>query len=164
MTRPALASPPPHAQLTESEQPMFLPDVNILVYAHRLDAPEHAAYVKWLEALATAHEPFAMSELVMSGFLRLVTNPRIFAVPTPPALAMEFLDELTSRPGCRQVRPGPRHWEIFRELCAKTQATGALVADAFHAALAIEHGCEWVTSDADFARIPGLRWRHPLAL
>jgi toxin-antitoxin system PIN domain toxin len=143
---------------------MLLPDVNVLVYAHRLDSPEHSAYARWLGNLVTGHEPFAMSELVMSGFQRLVTNRRVFAVPTPPSTAMEFLDQITARPGCRQVRPGPRHWEIFRDLCTKTQASGALVADVYHAALAIEHGCEWVTSDGDFARIPGLRWRHPLAL
>jgi hypothetical protein len=143
---------------------MRLPDVNVLVHAHRLDAPEHGAYARWLETLVTGHEPFAMSELVMSGFHRLVTNPRVFVAPTPPATAMEFLDQITARPGCRQVRPGPRHWEIFRDLCAKTQAAGAFVANVYHAALAIEHGCEWVTSDADFARIPGLRWRHPLAV
>lgn len=142
---------------------MLMPDVNVLVYAHRLDAPEHIGYAKWLATMVEGDEPFAMSELVMSGFLRLVTNPRIFVVPTPPSTAMDFLDQLTARPGCRQVRPGSRHWGIFRELCAKTQASGAFVADVFHAALAIEHGCDWVTNDADFARIPGLRWRHPLA-
>jgi predicted nucleic acid-binding protein len=70
---------------------------------------------------------------------------------------------ITGHPGCRLVRPGPRHWGIFRELCAKTKAGGAFVADVYHAAVAIEHGCEWVSNDADFARIPGLRWRHPLA-
>jgi len=142
---------------------MLLADVNVLIYAHRLDAPEHAAYAKWLKALVTAQEPFAASELVMSGFLRLVTNPRVFVVPTPPAKAMDFLDQLTGHPGCRLVRPGPRHWEIFRGLCAKTQACGAFVADLYHATVAIEHGCEWVSSDGDFARVPGLRWRHPLA-
>lgn len=142
---------------------MLMPDVNVLVYAHRLDAVEHVAYAKWLADLVTGPEPFAMSELVMTGFLRLVTNPRIFVAPTPPATAMDFLDQILSRPGCRQVRPGARHWGIFRDLCAKTQSSGAFVADIFHAALAIEHGCSWITNDADFARIPGLRWRHPLA-
>jgi predicted nucleic acid-binding protein len=60
------------------------------------------------------------------------------------------------------VRPGPRHWEIFVDLCRAGRATGKLVPDAFHAAVAIEHGCEWVTTDADFSRFPGFRWSHPL--
>jgi predicted nucleic acid-binding protein len=61
------------------------------------------------------------------------------------------------------IRPGPRHFEIFRELSLSTKATGAFVLDVFQAALALEHGCEWVTADAEYARIKGLRWRHPLA-
>ncbi len=143
---------------------MFLPDVNVLIYAHRSDSPEHVAYANWLRRVVEGVEPFAMSEVVMSGFLRIVTNQRIFRDATPPAVAMQFLDEVCRRPGCRPVRPGGRHWQIFSDLMAATQATGPLVADIYHAAVAIEHGCEWVTNDADFARIPGLRWRHPLAV
>lgn len=142
---------------------MLLPDVNVLIYAHRPEAQNHAAYARWLTELATGREPFGLSELVAFGFFRVVTNRRAFLAPTPPALAMQFLDELMARPGCRLIRPGPQHFGIFRELCSKTAAAGAFVADVYHAALAIEHGCEWVTSDGDFARIPGLRWRHPLA-
>lgn len=143
---------------------MLVPDVNVLVYAHREDAPEHDAYATWLRELVTAAEPFALSELVLVGFLRLVTNHRVFREPTPADVAMNFLDQLLARPTCRQIRPGPRHWEIFANLYTATRATGAFVADVQHAAVVIEHGCEWVTSDGDFARIPGLRWRHPLAL
>jgi hypothetical protein len=142
---------------------MVLPDVNVLVYAHRRDAAEHGAYARWLSEVAEGAEPFGLSELVASAFLRIVTSARAFVDPTPPATAMEFLDELVARPGCRLVRPGPLHFGIFRDLCRATAATGTLVADLFHAALAIEHGCEWITNDGDFARVPGLRWRHPLA-
>ncbi len=46
-------------------------------------------------------------------------------------------------------------------LCANIH--GALVTDAYLAALAIEHGCELITTDSDFARFSGLRWRHPFA-
>jgi hypothetical protein len=142
---------------------MLLPDVNVLVYAHRPDSVNHPAYARWLTDLVTGREPFGLSELVASGFLRVVTSRRIFREPTPPLLARQYLDQLIARPGCRLLRPGPQHLSIFRELCDVTGAAGAFVADVYHAALAIEHGCEWVTSDGDFARIPGLRWRHPLA-
>lgn len=60
------------------------------------------------------------------------------------------------------IRPGPRHWQILLSLCRAANATDKLVADAFHAATALEHGCEWVTADADFGRFAGLRWSHPL--
>ena len=142
---------------------MLLPDPNVLVYAHRKDAPDHARYAAWLNDLVQGSEPFAMSEMGLATFLRIVTHPRYFVNPSPSVTAMEFLDQVTSRPGCRMVRPGPRHWEIFRELSLATKATGAFVLDVFQAALALEHGCEWVTADAEYARIKGLRWRHPLA-
>jgi len=74
---------------------------------------------------------------------------------------VQFLDALLARPTCSLVRPGPRHWRIFRELCDAANVRGKLVADAVHAALAIESGCEWVTADTDFARFaPPLRWIH----
>jgi len=61
------------------------------------------------------------------------------------------------------VSPGERHWDIFTRLCKLADAKGNLVSDPFHAALAIESGAEWITTDRDFARFPGLLWRHPLA-
>ena len=141
---------------------MVLPGVNVLIYAHRTESPEHQAYARWLTDLAVGREPFGLSELVLFGVVRIVTNPRIFKTPTPPATAMAFARSLLDRPRGVRLRPGPRHFEIFDDLCTRTGATGKPVADAYHAALAIEHGCEWISTDADFGRFPGLRWRHPL--
>lgn len=143
---------------------MVLPDVNVLVYAHRTDVTEHQPYGAWLTAIASGAARFACSELILSGFVRVVTNRRVFVEPSPLAAAIAFCDELLGRPNCLCVRPGPRHWEIFSRLCDATNAQGKLVADAYHAALAIEHGCELASADADFARFPGLIWRHPLAI
>lgn len=142
---------------------MTLTDVNVLIYAHREESPEHEAYAAWLTELATGVEPFGMSEIVLSGFVRIVTNGRIFPEPTPVETALDFAARLLERPTCVPVRPGAGHWAIFDGLCRATGARGKLVADAFHAALALEHGCEWITTDGDFARFPELRWRHPLA-
>ena len=136
--------------------------MNVLIYAHRLEAPEHEAYARWLRRVATAAEPFAMSEIAMSGFLRIVTHRKVFKTPTPLDEALDFLTEIAGRPTCRLIRPGARHWGIFVELCQGARATDKLVADAYHAAVAVEHGCEWITSDSDFARFRGLRWSHPL--
>jgi predicted nucleic acid-binding protein len=69
---------------------------------------------------------------------------------------------LREQPNRVQLEPGPRHWEIFERLCRESGAKGNLVADAYLAALAIESGCEWVTTDRDYSRFKGLRWRHPL--
>jgi toxin-antitoxin system PIN domain toxin len=142
---------------------MLLPDVNVLVYAHRQDGPEYSLYRPWLEELVSADTAFGMADIVLTGFLRIVTNPRVFARPTPVNLAVSFAEELRAQPNCVMVAPGPRHWSIFSRLCLEAGARGNLVADAYLAALAIESGSEWITSDRGFSRFPGLRWRHPLA-
>ena len=140
---------------------MLMPDVNVLVYAHREETPNHQRYAVWLTELATTPEPFALSEFVLHGFLRIVTNPRIFHPPSTMRQAFRFIDALLSRPTCSVIRSGPGHWNIFRQLCESGGVRGKLVADAVHAALAIESGCEWVTADADFARFsPPLRCRR----
>lgn len=140
---------------------MQLPDVNVLIYAHREDAPEHARYATWLRMLTVSAEPFALSEIVLAGYIRLVTNKKIFSPPTPTETAIAFCQRLATRPRAVLVRPTPRHWEVFVKLCRDIE--GPLVSDAYLAALAIEHGCELITTDSDFARFAGLRWRHPLS-
>ncbi len=140
---------------------MQMPDVNILVYAHREETAGHDRYAAWLRELAEGPEPFALSEPVLQGFVRVATNPRIFDPPSTAAQVFAFLDALIARPGCVMIRPGVEHWTTFRRLCKEGHLKGNLVADAAHAALAIESGCEWVTADTDFARFaPGLRWKH----
>jgi hypothetical protein len=142
---------------------MLLPDVNVLVYAHREDAAEHARYRAFVEGLVNGREAYGVAELVLSGFVRVVTHPRIFDPPSPLEAALEFAELLRSQPNAVPVTPGRRHWEIFSDLCAEARVKGNLVADAYLAALAIESGSQWVTTDRDFARFRGLRWRHPLA-
>jgi uncharacterized protein len=138
------------------------PDVNVLVYAHREDEATHTTYRVWLDRLASGRAPFALSPLVAIGFIRVVTNRRVFPMPTPLPVALAAIDALVARPTCRLLTLGPDHWRMAAELCRAVGATGKLVADAQHAAVAMEHGCTWVTRDGDFARFEphGLRWRH----
>lgn len=142
---------------------MLLPDVNVLVYAHRRDStPDHRLYARWITELASGAEPFALSVLAVSGLVRIVTNPRIFRPASSLEQVLKFVAELVQRPTARIVTPGPNHLAIFEELLRSTGAVGKLVADAQHAAVAIEHGCVLVSTDGDFARFPTLRWQHPL--
>jgi hypothetical protein len=106
---------------------------------------------------------YGVADLVLSGFLRVVTNPRAFKAPSLLDDALAAVELLRTRPNCVLVSPGPRHWDIFVKLCQDAGVKGALVADAYLAALAIEVGAEWITTDRDFSRFPGLRWRHPLS-
>lgn len=142
---------------------MLLPDVNVLIYAHVEDStPDHTEYARWVTGLATGPEPFALSVLVLSGFVRVVTNPRVFSPSSTLDQSFAFVKSLVERPTARIVSPGPDHLDIFERLCRESGAAGKLVADAQHAAVAVEHGCTLVSTDADFSRFPGLRWQHPL--
>jgi uncharacterized protein len=137
-------------------------DVNVLVYAHRTDAPDHERYRSWLEEARTAAEPLGVIPLVLSGFIRVVTHPKAFQEPTPLEVALAFADEVRTSRSATPVIPGPRHWSIFGELCRAADVTGNTVNDAFLAAIAIEQDATLVTADRGFARFPGLRCEHPL--
>jgi len=137
-------------------------DVNVLVYAYREDSPNHGAYRLWLEGLNRGDETYGITDIVLSGFLRIVTHPGIFNPPSGIGSAIEFAIQVRNHPNCVQIYPGPRHWPIFTRLCQQVNASGNLVPDAYLAALAIESGSVWVTTDRDYSRFPGLKWRHPL--
>jgi len=141
---------------------VVLPDVNVLVYAHREDTEHHAACRRWPEATINGEERYGVSELVLSGFIRVVTHPKVFASPSTLAQALEFAEQIREQPNAMLIEPGERHWAIFRRLCTEAKVKGNLVPDAYFAALAIECGCEWITTDRDFGRFTGLRWRSPL--
>ena len=141
---------------------MILTDVNVLVYAYRADAPGHPAYRKWVEDLINSDQAYGFSDLVLSGFLRVVMHPRIFNPPSDLASGIEFTQIIRSQPNAIPISPGARHWDIFTKLCEEANVKGNLIPDAYLAALAIESGSEWVTTDRDYSRFPGLKWRHPL--
>jgi toxin-antitoxin system PIN domain toxin len=134
----------------------------VLVYAHRSDVPQHAAFKEWLEGVVNGESAYGLSELVLSSFIRVVTHPRIFPTPTPLLDALAQAAALRETSNSVPVAPGPRHWDIFDRLCRDANVKGSLVADAYLAALAIESGSEWITTDRDYSRFPGLHFRHPL--
>ncbi len=139
-----------------------MPDVNILIYAHREDERTHEAYREWLEQLVNGREPFALSTLAAVGFVRIVTNARIYRATTPLPAALATIDAIAAARRCQLLGPGPRHWQLFAQVSREAGAVGKAVADAQHAAVAIEHGARWVSRDADFARFErsGLNWQH----
>lgn len=140
---------------------MLLVDVNVLVYAFREDTPGHSRYAEWLGEIVNGAEPFGLADLVLSSFVRITTNPRIFEFPSSVHRALDFAGQLRSAPPCVRVSPGARHWAIFDRLCRDVGAHGNLITDAFLAAIAIESDSEWIATDRDYGRFPGLRWRTP---
>jgi len=142
---------------------LILSDANVLIYAFRRDMDQHKEYKSWLECALAAEQAFGVSELVLSSVIRIVTHPKIFAKPSTLHDALTFVEFVSEAPNAVRVNPGTRHWPIFVDLCRNVDARGNLITDAYLAALAIESGAEWITTDRDFARFPGLCWRHPLA-
>ena len=92
---------------------MYLMDVNVLVYAHRTDAANHSAYRQWLESVVNAPASFGYSELVLSGFLRIVTHPKVFEVPSTLLSAIRFTEQIRTLPNAVCLAPGSMHWQIF---------------------------------------------------
>lgn len=140
---------------------MVLADVNVLVAAFRADHQHHAEARRWLEHVVASSEAYGVSDLVLASVVRVTTNRRAFREPNDSAESFGFVNAIRQAPNAVSVAPGPRHWEIFERLIGATQVRGNLGTDAYFAALAIEHGCEWITFDRDFARFPGLKWRRP---
>ena len=142
---------------------MILPDVNVLVLAHRADQEEHEPVRTWLEGEVNSDRPFFLADIAVAGFLRIVTNPRIYRRPTSLETAVAFVDGLVVQPTCVPVAAGARHWPILRGLLRGADARGNLVPDAHLAAIAVEHGATVATRDRGFARFPDLRWLDPLS-
>jgi len=141
---------------------MLLVDVNVLVNAFREDSPDHLPFRSWLTELVNSEIPFGVADLVLSGFLRITTHPKIFDPPSPLEDALRFVEILRAQPNCTVAVPGQRHWQIFTQLCRATGAKGNSIPDAYFAAMAIEAEAEWITADRGFKRFPDLNWRHPL--
>lgn len=141
---------------------MILPDVNVLIYAFRADSEDHQRYKDWLESVVNGAAAYGIAPQVLSGLVRICRHPRIFRRPSSGAETFAFCRKLLEQSNATVTVPGDRHWSIFEDLCGKAKATGNLVQDAWFAALAIESGCEWITTDRDYARFPGLTWREPL--
>lgn len=140
---------------------MILCDVNVLLYSFRKDAADHEQYQSWMEDVVNGDAAYGMSPQVLASVIRLSTHPRVFVHPSRLDEALAFARALLDQPNCVLVHPGPRHWDVFTKLCGDANATGNLVPDAWFAAMAIESGCEWLTTDRDYARFKGLRWRTP---
>lgn len=141
---------------------MLIADVNVFVYAHRPEAPDHPRYLTWLQQALLGPEPLGVSDAVLASFMRITTHHRVFVEPTPSRVALDFCDAVRGATAAIVVQPGPDHWPLFSELVLTSSARGNLVPDAYLAALALEQGATFVTTDTGFARFPGLRRAHPL--
>jgi toxin-antitoxin system PIN domain toxin len=142
---------------------MILLDANLLIYAVNADAPLNRKAKPWLEAVLSGQETVGFAWNVVLAFLRLTTRPGLFRNPLPVDTAFDLVAGWLDQPPATIVHPGPRHLQVLRELLRPLGTGGNLTSDAHLAALAIEHRAELCSSDTDFARFKGLKWRNPLS-
>lgn len=142
---------------------MILVDANILLYAEDRTSPRHSAARTWWDAQLSGASPVCLCWTVLNAFLRIGTNPRVFEHPLSLDQAIARVQSWLGQPCVRLVHPSERHWTMFRKMLLSGQAAANLVSDAHLAALAVEHGCVLMSTDADFSRFPGLKWKNPLA-
>jgi toxin-antitoxin system PIN domain toxin len=141
---------------------VILVDANILLYAEDQLSPHHVKARTWWDDALSGSSPVCLCWTVLGAFLRIGTNPRVFEHPLSLDQAMTRVQSWLDQPCTRVVNPTARHWTVFEQLLREGQAVANLVTDAHLAALALEHGCEIISTDSDFSRFPGIRWRNPL--
>src|SRR5438093_9152187 len=141
---------------------MKLPDVNLLLYALDDGSPHHTRARPWFEDLMSGTEPVGFAWSVLLAFLRLSTRAQLFAHPLAPAEAFDVVAGWLAQPCALVLHPTERHLALLRGLVEPLGTAGNLTTDAHLAALAIEHGGEVCSADADFSRYRGLRWTNPL--
>src|SRR5262245_45123849 len=141
---------------------MKIVDTNLLVYAYVPALDPHAAARRWFEQALVEDEAIGLAWPSILGFIRVVTNQRIFRVPLPVDRAVAVVDDWLQQQAVELVLPTPRHWTALREMLVSGQARGPLTSDGHLAALAVEHGATIYTTDRDFARFPGVRVVNPL--
>lgn len=141
---------------------MNLIDVNVLIHSRRKDADRHAEFRAWLNEALSAPDPVAVAPHSVASAIRVLSHRGIWRDPLSLEECLEYAALIRSASATIFLEPGPRHWDVFAELSRATSARGNLVMDAWLAALAIEHNCTLITTDRDFARFDGLKWRHPL--
>lgn len=140
---------------------MKLLDVNVVLAASRDDHPNFEVARPYVDRLLAAGERFSVIDLVAGAFLRIATNRRIFLTPMPVAEAFGYLRALRGQPAHVLLGPGPAHLELLERIAATADALGDLIPDAQLAAVAVEHACEIVSFDRDFARFGDVRWSLP---
>lgn len=140
---------------------MTLADVNVYLAAMRRDHPDHIRCSSWLKLELAKPDQLAVSTQVLSSVIRITTNNRFFHRASSLNEAFVFSNAILNHPNSTIIAPGRKHWEIFEQISKEAALRGAVISDAWFAALAIEHHCTWVTLDGDFARFKGLRRKHP---
>ena len=141
---------------------MLLPDINLLIYAHNLRATHHQKALEWWNRCLQGAEGVALAWAVVLGFVRIATHPKVFERPMTVEEALGRVEEWLSLPHVHMIDPAQNHFQVWSSLLTHIGTAANMTTDAHLAALAIERGLILHTTDTDFARFPGLKWKNPL--
>ena len=142
---------------------MILVDANLLLYAEDSLSAQHDVAREWWDRQLSGTAPVALCWPVVTAFIRIGTNVRLHRRPLTLREAVERTQSWFAQPCVRLIQPTDQHWVIFQNLLKSGNAVANLVSDAHLAALAVEHNCVLQSTDADFARFKGLKWKNPLS-
>ena len=142
---------------------MILPDVNVLVHAHNLESPCHEKAVRWWDSCLAGSEAVGLAWVAILGFVRITTHGRILSAPLAPSDVFARLAEWVQLPHVHIPLPSERHFEQLRLNLERLGTAGNMTTDAHLATLAIERGYVLYSTDNDFARFAGLKWKNPCA-
>ncbi len=145
---------------------MSLIDTNILIYATVPGFPEHTRARDLLRQVLAGPEQHYVTWINVFEYLRVVTHARfIRPVPLPLREALENVQGLLSQTRVARIDPGPRHLEVFAQVCREAgSVVGNFVHDCRIAAIMRENQVDQIlTRDTSFRRIPGLKVVDPLA-
>jgi uncharacterized protein len=141
---------------------VILVDANLLLYAEDQQSPFHEPARRWWDAQLSGASPVCLCWTVINSFIRIGTNPRVFEHPLSINQSISRVQSWLDQPCTRLIQPTSKHWIVFQKMLSEGQAAANLVTDAHLAALASEHGCVLMSTDTDFSRFPGIKWRNPL--
>ncbi len=136
---------------------MVIVDVNVLIYAFRVDTPQHDRALSWLaHALGDPAEEIVVPDLIWVGFARIATNARIFQEPSTIAEVTAFAEAVITQPTYRSIPGLALGIAPLFALMAEADARGDLVTDTYIAAVARQLGAAVATFDRDFRRFDDL--------
>jgi len=142
---------------------MIVLDANILLYAYDAASPQHIKAREWIEETFSSGRPVGLPWQSIGAFLRVMTNPKLPGQRFTLEEGAQIVDRWLDQPNIMPLAPGDHYWPLFRQATIAGQARGPMLSDAQLAALTIEVGGVFHTTNRDFARFPGLRWINPLA-
>ncbi|MCB1094866.1 MAG: PIN domain-containing protein [Verrucomicrobiae bacterium] len=141
---------------------MICPDINLLLYATFSSCSQHGVAKAWWDGVLSGSLPVRIGHIVILGFIRISTHPKVFKTPLTLPQAIAVVDGWLSQPNVEMIAPATAHWDNLKMMLAAGTTGGNLTTDAHIAALAADFGLIIYSNDTDFGRFPGVKVINPV--